>query len=460
MISIGALEEAVLALLCFSPENSPKIAIALTSDLFSTRTNKKIAETALTYIEKYGQPPGSQLEYLLESDMTRGEEGKLLTRTVETLKKQSTEIQASFILEQLDNFLAIQKLSINVQDAAEALQSGDLDGAREALYRLDKGRRRESPGIWLTDPEGMYKRSDQLDEDFFTSSIQVMDDYDIRPERKTISFLIGPKGIGKTWWLTNVGKGGIQHHHDVLHITLEVSQEIMAQRYLQSIFALTKREAKEVQLTTFKEIEGGIDFVVKKVARESVITSKKKIQRLLPTLKSWGRLLIKEFPPGTLTLEQLHMYLDLLEKQDKFIPDEIIIDYPDLMYINPERLRIDTGAVYKNLRGLGVTRNAAVVAVSQGNRESETAKVVRGYHAAEDWSKLGTADNVYTISRTKEEKLIGLARIFAEKGRNAERDQFMVLIAQNYMIGQFCTDSVYMTEDISTGEEKATGGNK
>ena len=154
------------------------------------------------------------------------------------------------------------------------------------------------------------------------------------------------------------------------------------------------------------------------------------------------------------------MYLDLLEKQDKFIPDEIIIDYPDLMYINPERLRIDTGAVYKNLRGLGVTRNAAVVAVSQSNRESETAKVVRGYHATEDWSKLGTADNVYTISRTKEEKLIGLARVFAEKGRNAERDQFMVLIAQNYMIGQFAIDSVYMTEDISTEAEQATGGSK
>jgi hypothetical protein len=302
----------------------------------------------------------------------------------------------------------------------------------------------------------MFRQSDQLDEDYFTSGIQVMDDYDIRPERKTISFLIGPKGIGKTWWLTNVGKGGIQHHHDVLHITLEVSQEIMAQRYLQSIFALTKREAKEVQLTTFKEIEGGIDFVVKKVARESVITSKKKLQRLLPSLKSWGRLHIKEFPPGILTLEQLHMYLDLLEKQDKFIPDMIIIDYPDLMYINPERLRIDTGAVYKNLRGLGVTRNAAVVAVSQGNRDSETAKVVRGYHAAEDWSKLGTADNVYTISRTKEEKLIGLARIFAEKGRNAERDQFMVLISQSYLTGQFCIDSVMMNTEVTDIKDKLT----
>src|ERR1035441_7314297 len=136
-ISIGALEESILSLLCFSNENSPKIAIALTSDLFSTRTNKKIAETALTYIEKYGAPPGAQLDYLLEADMTRGEEGKLLARTVETLRKQSTEIQASFILEQLDNFLAIQKLSINVQDAARSEEhTSELQSLRHLVCRL------------------------------------------------------------------------------------------------------------------------------------------------------------------------------------------------------------------------------------------------------------------------------------------------------------------------------------
>jgi hypothetical protein len=66
---------------------------------------------------------------------------------------------------------------------------------------------------------------------------------------------------------------------------------------------------------------------------------------------------------------------------------------------------------------------------------------------AEDWSKVATADTVLTYSRTAEEYNAGLARIFVERARG-EADQFIVLVTQQYGIGQFCLDSTYMSKYV------------
>ena len=89
MISRSSLEEVVLCLLAYST-NEPEvtsIALQVTPALFSTRTNRIIAETALTYIAKYQAAPRAALDYLLEAEMRRGEEGKLIAQTLKTARR-------------------------------------------------------------------------------------------------------------------------------------------------------------------------------------------------------------------------------------------------------------------------------------------------------------------------------------------------------------------------------------
>jgi len=115
---------------------------------------------------------------------------------------------------------------------------------------------------------------------------------------------------------------------------------------------------------------------------------------------------------------------------------------------NINNKRLELGRIIENLRGLGVKRNMAIVVPSQGNKESETAAQVSASMAAEDISKLATADVALTYSQTKAEKALGLARITVDAARN-HADGFSVLMTQAYPIGQFCLSSIMMGDTYS-----------
>lgn len=452
MISPAALEEAVLSLLCYNSEIATLLVLKITeSKFFSNQTNQKIAHVAIDYITKYGDAPKGQLEYLLENDLARGEQGKLLRLTIETLLKQSTQLQPSFILEQLDLFIESRKLTQNLQGALELLEEGELEQARDLVYKSQSTPQNGASGLWMRDPKQALKFLDRDEnEDFFTSGVEVLDQMGFRPKRKTFVFIIGSAKKGKSWWLINVGKGALQHHKKVLHITLEISEETTARRYMQSIFSLTKYEAKQVKVPYFERDEqNNVTIQFRELEREGVFSKRKDLQDKLYEWFSCPDWIIKEFPTGSLTAEHLELYLDSLEREKGFKPDITIVDYADLMKLDPASLRVETGQLYKNLRGIGVRRNMAVVSASQGNKEGEDAKVMRVTHVAEDWSKIGTADGVLTYSQTEDEYKLGLARLFVAATRE-EQGRYMVLVTQAYSIGQFAIDSTMMNANLIT----------
>ena len=443
MLSVAALEEAVLSLLCYSSD-ATKLAMSVTYDLFTSRVNQLIAKTALEHIEKYHSPAGGALELILETDLRRGDEGILLGKTLSVLKEKAGTIDAVFVKENLDKFVQIQRLSGNLQTAMEHLHVGELEKAHEAIFRSPSSTSGTS-GIWLSDADGMLRAADRRSDEFISSGINVFDDAGISLSKGTLTFLIASTGKGKSWWLIEVGRAGLQHNHSVLHITAELSESKTAGRYIQTLFSLTQHEAKTLTIPYIERDADGkgiskIDF--KTIRRDSIPGKKAYIKDKL--LKAnFPPLLIKEFPTSSLSTEQLLLYLDTLEREKRFKPDILIIDYADLMRIDASALRVDTGRLYRELRGIAMQRNCAVVTASQGNRESAGSKFVELTHAAEDWSKPGTADLVFTYSQTEEEFLRGLARVKAAKVRDGKTGM-TALVAQCYEIGQFCLDSVFM----------------
>jgi len=75
------------------------------------------------------------------------------------------------------------------------------------------------------------------------------------------------------------------------------------------------------------------------------------------------QLIIKEFPTGQLTTRGLQAYLSNLETFYNFVPDLLLLDHADNMYLDPERIRIDIGRTFKDLRGIAVDRYMAMVTV-------------------------------------------------------------------------------------------------
>lgn len=449
MISKAAIEESVLSLLCFSQEHAPLLYLKITdSKLFTTQTNQKIAEAAIEYLKKYSQPPRGALEYLLEADMQRGEAGKLLRSQIELLAEKVAEVDASFVIQELDKFIEKQKLIEAFQASLEDLQEDNIQRAKERVYQATSLKQSDSTGIWFHDKKGMLRWLER-DEDgeYFSSGIPEFDIRRIRPKIKTFFLFLGSAKSGKSWFLVNQGKMCLQHHYDALHITLELSEDEIAKRYLQSVFSLTQYEAQTFSNIHFIKTEQGIQIDKKELTRNSVLAKRKDIEEKLEWFNR-SRLLIKEFPTGTLSVEQLFLYLESLEKFEGFKPKVLILDYADLMKINAESLRIETGVLYKDLRGLAGIKKVMLVSASQGNREGDTAKVMGKTNVAEDWSKVGTVDLLMTYSQTEAEYKLGLARIYVAASRISQ-DKITALISQNYNIGQFALSDVIMSHTLN-----------
>lgn len=461
----GALEETVLAGLVWNSELSSSIAMRVPAELFTTRHYRTIARAAIDHVVKYGEPPRNHLADLIEDDLNRAETGKVLWSALSRLEIIQAEMQPNYVMSELNSFIESHKLAKALAISSDHLHKGELLKAKEALLQLDVVADDPSPGIWLNDPTQAFRFMDHSEEEeTFSLGIEALDSRGIRPKRKSLFVILAPKKRGKSMALIQIGREAVVFNHQkVLHITLEMSDEEIAQRYIQSICNWTAGEWKEHSMSVplFKrDTMGqylGIEFDTQTRENLNQNTRKEAAEKLKSRMRGGRKLLIKEFPTSKLTMARLVMYLEYLKRVEKFEPDLLIVDYANLMAMDSTQTRFETGRIFRELRGIGVERNMAVVTATQGNRISETAKIVGATHLAEDWSSAGTADILVAICRTPQEKEKRLARIFVAAARRAP-DEFLVMITQNYECCQFAVDSIYMNKAASTDVNKMMQG--
>ena len=123
--------------------------------------------------------------------------------------------------------------------------------------------------------------------------------------------------------------------------------------------------------------------------------------------KSYGRLVVKEFAPGSCTAIQIRNTVDELKMKKKFIPDVIICDYLQIM----ASYRMKYGqqnsyfyfkAVAEELRALAVETNTILWSACQFNRGGMNATEVGMEDIAESTAIAQTADGMWALIRTEE----------------------------------------------------------
>lgn len=455
----GSLEDNILTLLCWSDEHAVAVSMQIAPELFSTKAYRKIAAKALEHLAAYSRAPAGHIRDLLEDDLRRGDDGKLLSRVLQDMEALQATLQPAYVLSQLAGFIALRRLKMALADASEAADRGDIEAAERALLERDT-MQSASPGIWLHHAEDMLRFLDIDESDWFPSGIDELDNRGVRPARKTLFLMIGAKGVGKSWWCIDMGKAAIMNKKAVLHITLENSEEETAKRYTQSIMAMGVGAATTIRYPVFRRDALGrftsIDFD-ERVAEGVNAENRGSVAAKLGSFKNRSRLLIKEFPTGVLTIPQLNAYLDTLAKTENFRPDLMIVDSGNKLAFRGEHIRADMGRNFTLLRGMGVARNMAVASTTHSNRSGDIARTVTGAaHVGEDYSMLGTADVVCTISKSAWERENGICRILVDKSRTSA-DRWMTTITQSYATGQFALDSIYHSKHVADEIDRRSG---
>ena len=454
------LQENLLTLLCFDDKHAAMIRGLVEADLFESYY-REIAKAVYVYIDTQKKAPKDHLADLFDTIIEKNDrKAKAFRNILRQLNQTREGVNAKFVMERLSEFVRLQQLKGATMEVIEIFQSGRVD--QEAMRKVESvlaqamRKRLEvfDPGVYLGDKKRALNFLDmETDADVFHTGIKELDSKRLGPLRRGLHLFIGLPKKGKSWWLVNLGKNAYLEGHKVLHISLEMSEERMVRRYYQSLFAMAKRKAtNELEAhyqTRFNLDELGklVGFERKKLKPKLYLSDPEIRTKLGGRLDRFGlrlnRIMIKDFPTGQLTIPALESYLDGLELQQGFIPDLIMVDYPLLMKFDHKHQREMLGQIVKELRGIAVQRNLAMVIVGQSSKKGAGATQVDDTHIAEDWSQIGTADVILTYSQTEQEKQLGLARIYVADARE-EEDRFTVLVAQSYATGQFCRASVRM----------------
>lgn len=396
-------------------------------EYFESAGNAAVVSIVTRYYGKYKKAPGDKTtmkslladaarEKLLPPDMIRLAIGQIA-------KLYETDVSdREYVADQCATFARHQAVSKAILDSVELIEKRDFESVGAMVRKaLDTGvsmvggiynyherlkartQERKDRAAGLRPPTGI------------TTGIPVLDDYLYHKGwgRRELSVLMGGPKAGKSMAMISFGVNAIGAGYTVLYVTLEVAENIIAERLDANV---AERAMSELTLHPH-EVEEKVEAFMSKAAP----------------------FYIKEFPTGSMRVSDLRRLIETYKAQGTVF-DLVIVDYADLMA--PERVtdnvQENSKSIYVNLRGLAMQEGFALLTATQTNREGAKKAVATMTDIAEDINKVRIADVLISINKTEEERALNQARLYFAASRN-QRSGFTVKIEQNIDQAKFIT---------------------
>jgi replicative DNA helicase len=224
-----------------------------------------------------------------------------------------------------------------------------------------------------------------------------------------------------TIWLVNFGAQFLMRGYNVMHYSMEMSEERLGLRYDAVISNIAVKE-------------------LQKVTDADQVDLKKAYQKLKMTTQS--HLKMKEFPTGAASVLDLEAHLDEMELYHSFRPDVIITDYGDIMRATKSTKSTyeEQGQIFRELRALAIKREAVGLTATQSNRESfgekgSTKDAIGMQNLADSIEKARILDGLFAIQQSEKDRTdidakgyskIGLWIIKNRNGANQVHSKFKI----------------------------------
>jgi len=213
---------------------------------------------------------------------------------------------------------------------------------------------------------------------------------------RAIYVFAGETNIGKSIFLGNVARNIADQGKTVLLISLEMSELVYAKRITTNLTQIPIRELHE--------------------RTDDIEESVKQYKRT----KSKSRVIVKEFPPSTITCKHLKGYIKKLTDRGIEI-DAIVVDYVNLLRSDIgtnsyERIKNAT----EELRALSYVFSCPVITATQLNRQGYN-EINPGLDTVgESYGLAATADAIFSIWREEEDIEMGVLKLGVMKNRFGE----------------------------------------
>lgn len=210
---------------------------------------------------------------------------------------------------------------------------------------------------------------------------------------RAIYVFAGETNVGKSIFLGNFAARIAKQGFGVLLITLEMSEMVYAKRIASNI---TKIPIKEFRERT-EDLKDSIETFAKEVTDQQLV--------------------IKEFPPSTVTPNQLHSYIKNA-KSAGVVVDAIVLDYINLLKgpegdNSYERVKM----IAEQIRALSYIFNCPIITATQLGRGGYGDSNPGLATISESIGLAATADFIAFITQTDEERELSVAKASLKKNR-------------------------------------------
>ena len=228
----------------------------------------------------------------------------------------------------------------------------------------------------------------------------------------------GETNIGKSIFLGNIASNIAEEGKNVLLVTLEMSELLYARRICSNV---TKIPMKELAQNS-ASIKHGMS-------------------------QQGGKIFIKEFPPATITVNQLKAFVKKFEEQGIKL-DAIVLDYLNLMHSTVgnnsyERIK----HVTEQVRAMSYLFNCPIISATQLNRAGFDTDNPDLATISESIGLAATADAIISIFQNEEDRGIGVIRLGMMKNRYGPRGNTQAMRID------YSTLTIEQADDIEIGED-------
>lgn len=422
------IQRGILYLVKHDKDFYSQIASLIKPEYFEYPSYAYIFERVKSHYDKYKViPPDDILLEDIKKNLPKGQSFSDYEEDVTQINSLDTNVleNREFVLDLVEDFARKQAISQAIKDSVVLLKENRISEIEEKVRQAMLVSREVNVGqLYFQDLDNRFHRLfDNKQKKKYRTVFNTFNDFlDGGLNAKELAIVIAPPGVGKSLYLVNQGAVALKENKKVLYISLEMAEDKIAQRFDSILTMIPNHKLKDK--TTYPLLKERLSHVQKKFN---------------------GELIIKEFPVGQLTVNQIRALLVQLKLHHDFVPDILIVDYLELL--RPNR-SIDAEyqaqeRIAQELRGLAMENNFLVWTATQTNRMGKKVATITDAELGDSYGKIRPADWAISLNQTEEEYEKGRMRVYVVKARDSK---------QHYRISASVNYTNLIMEEISEAE--------
>jgi len=382
-------------------------AIPFLKTEYFTGESKTLLRKIQDYADKYNKAPTKQaLAISIEEDRTISE-GELPALS-EWLQGADVEaVDKEWLLDQTEKYCKDKAIYNAIMDSIQVIDGKDKDRGPDALpdmlsKALQVGFDNNVGHDYIENADKRYEFYHRLEEKMPFDLAMFNDITEGGLANKTLNVALAGTGVGKSLFMCHMAANCISQGKSVLYVTLEMSEERIAERIDANLMNLPIGQLKELSKQMFED----------------------RIQKINEKIQ--GRLIVKEYPTASAHAGHFKALLNELKLKRNFIPDIIFIDY--LNICSSSRFRAGSSAnsytiiksIAEELRGLAVEHDVPIVTATQTTRSGYNSSDVELTDTSESFGLPATADLMFALISTEELEKLGQIMVKQLKNRYSD----------------------------------------